>query len=181
MNDQLSMEIWLTWMGIKVSQDCHCFQKNKNSPQKRTLWLWWLHRELLPWFNNFTLTWVISSFILYNLSNGSTHKDCHHEYEYKFLFYFVLIIPDWEVFMSHQHEYWHFGVSASLRNSLLSVQPLLLCHRRWGESCDRSRAQNMDISHTPSMKLHGKNFDAHSSDICQKKRIDMRIPGICGR
>ena len=29
------------------------------------------------------------------------------------------------------------------------------------------------------MKLHSKNFDAHSSDICQKKGIDMRIPGIC--
>ena len=34
---------------------------------------------------------------------------------------------------------------------------------------------------TPSMKLHSKNFDVHSSDICQKKRIDMTIPGICGR
>ena len=34
---------------------------------------------------------------------------------------------------------------------------------------------------TPSMKLDSKIFDVHSSDICQKKRIDMRIPGICGR
>ena len=32
---------------------------------------------------------------------------------------------------------------------------------------------------TPSRKLKSKNFDAHSSDICQKKRINMRIPGIC--
>jgi len=29
------------------------------------------------------------------------------------------------------------------------------------------------------MKLHSKIFDAHSSDTCHKKRIDMRIPGIC--
>ena len=34
---------------------------------------------------------------------------------------------------------------------------------------------------TPSMKLHIKNFKDHSSDLCQKKRNDMTIPGICGR
>ena len=32
---------------------------------------------------------------------------------------------------------------------------------------------------TPSMKLHSKNFKDHSSDLCQKKRKDMTIPGIC--
>ena len=32
---------------------------------------------------------------------------------------------------------------------------------------------------TPSMKLHIKNFKDHSSDLCQKKRNDMTIPGIC--
>ena len=32
---------------------------------------------------------------------------------------------------------------------------------------------------TPSMKLHSKNFKDYSSDLCQKKRNDMRIPGIC--
>ena len=29
------------------------------------------------------------------------------------------------------------------------------------------------------MKLHSKNFKDYSSDLCQKKRNDMTIPGIC--
>ena len=44
-----------------------------------------------------------------------------------------------------------------------------------------SREVEPKMTSTPSMKLHIKNFEDHSSDICQKKRIDMRIPGICGR
>jgi len=44
--------------------------------------------------------------------------------------------------------------------------------RRFFEVCFKYEA-------TPSMKLHSKNFKDYSSDLCQKKRNDMTIPGIC--